>query len=241
MRMTSLAFALGATLAMGAGCPADDDDDEMTTAAATTGGQAMETGETPAETGEAPSEETGEPGTETGDPPAETGDPSTDTGEPGEDTGTDTGSNAECHDVAVLCFEEEFIPLECGSPEACDVLEVNDPSLNEFDEGPFGFENPEAATCILEGLRDGAVGLYRVAVEPGQQYSRYHWLEVLADGSVIIQASVQDDKCIDEYETWEVLRDAADFEACLLGTVEEQLDCIRAPGNATCIESDACP
>lgn len=236
MRVISLALFFGATVALGAGCPASDDDD-MTTAAGTTGTQATDTGE---ETGE-PGTDTGEPGTDTGEPGTETGEPGTETGEPGTDTGTDTGSTGDCHDVSVQCFETEFTPLACGSPETCDELEVNDPSLNEFGEEPFGFANPEAATCILESLRDGVVGTYRVAVEPGQQYSRDHRLEVLADGSVIIHASVQDDKCIDEYETWEVLRDAADFEACLLGTEEEQLDCIRDPGNATCIESDVCP
>jgi len=240
MRVISLALFFGATVAMGAGCPADDGDD-MTTAAGTTGAQATDTGEEPTDTGEEPTDTGEEPGTDTGEPGTDTGDPSTDTGEPNEDTGTDTGSTGDCHDVSVQCFETEFTPLECGSPESCDELEVNDPSLNEFDEQPFGFANPEAATCILESRRDGVVGTYRVAVEPGQQYSRDHRLEVLADGSVIIRASVQDDKCIDEYETWEVLRDAADFEACLLGTEEEQLDCIRDPGNATCIESDVCP
>ena len=230
MRVISLALFLGATVALGVGCPADDGEDMPP---GTSGGEATSTGE--------PGTDTGEPGTDTGEPGTDTGEPGTDTGEPGEDTGTETGQPSECHDVAVLCFEEEFTALECGSPVTCDVLEVNDPSLNEFDEEPFGFVNPEAATCILEGLRDGAVGTYRVTVEPGEQYSRDHRLEVLADGSVIIRASVQDDKCIDEFETWEVLRDAADFDACLLGTEEEQLDCIRAPGNDTCIESDTCP
>jgi hypothetical protein len=181
------------------------------------------------------------PGTTTGDDPDTTtgGEPST-----GEATEDSTGASADCYAPVSECSRGAFDPFECGGTPVCDTLEVNDPSLNEFDEEPFGFVNPEAATCILEGLRDRTAGTYRIEVEPGQQYSRQFDLEVLSDGSVITHRGILDDKCFDEYGAWEPLLEAAAFQACLDSADETMmLQCMTAPGDATmCIESPTvCP
>lgn len=132
----------------------------------------------------------------------------------GTETGTETDSNEACLDVSYECFFDEYEPLECGGMPMCDVLEINDPDLNEFDEEPFGFVNPEAATCILESLGAGIVGEYRIEVEPGQQYSRSFRFETLSDGSVIFRSAYQEDKGCDGRDMRGELLDADFFAGC---------------------------
>lgn len=211
------------------------DDAPGDTAAASTGGVESDT-EAPDPTG-GPGESTGAESTSTG-AATSTGD-ATSTGT--EDT---TGANAGCYAPVSWCFDNPFEPFECGGASVCDALEVEDPSLNEFDEEPFGFVNPEAATCILEGLRDATAGTYRIEVEPGQQYSRWTDIEVLGDGSVVVHGSIQSDKCIDESGTWAPLRDPQIFQDCLDSADEAMmLECMQSPGDtANCIEGPtACP
>jgi len=158
-----------------------------------------------------------------------------------EETGDMEGG---CLDSNFDCFEGFPAPLDCGSEPACEVLEVNDPSLNEFDPDPFGFVNPEAATCILEGLAAGTVGAYAIAVEPGQQNSITHRLEVLSDGTVIVRREEQEDKVCFGHENRFERQPASYFEICQQQTDEAQiLECILAAGNAAvCVDQGhVCP
>ena len=238
MRLLNLTLGLTCLAATACG---DDDDTPGDTDATPTEGAQSET-ETPDPTGGV-DESTGEPAStgargRTGGEEATTGDEAS-TGS--EDT---TGANADCYAPESSCLDKPFERFECGGASVCEALEVNDPSLNEFDEEPFGFVNPEAATCILEGLRDATAGTYRIEVEPGQQYSRWTDIEVLADGSVVVHASVQDDKCIDETGTWAPLQAGQVFQDCIDSADEAtMLDCMRAPGDAaSCIEGPTvCP
>lgn len=147
-----------------------------------------------------------------------------------EETGDQEGS---CLDDGYDCFDGVHEPFECGAELACDVLEVNDPSLNEFDPDPFGFVNPDAAACILEGLAAGSVGAYEIEVEPGQQNSISHRLEVLADGSVLFRRDVQQDKTCDGHEARLERQPASYFESCMMETDEALiLACVLGAGDA---------
>lgn len=161
-----------------------------------------------------------------------------------ESSGTETGPVGGCLDQNYNCFSGDYTPLDCGAELACDALEVNDPTLNEFDEEPFGFVNPEAATCILEALAAGEVGVYRINVEPGQQYSSVNRLEVLSDGSVVQRSEFHDDKVCNASDRRSMLQPSAYFEGCQ-AEVDESLvlDCLLAAGDpAQCVDDGAiCP
>lgn len=149
-----------------------------------------------------------------------------------------------CLDSNFDCFEGFPTPLDCGGGPTCDVLQVNDPSLNEFDEEPFGFVNPDAATCILEGLAAGTVGSYRIDVEPGQQFSISYRLEVLTDGTVIIRSESQEDKTCFGHENRFERQPASYFEACEVETDEAAiLACVLEAGDpAACVDQGhECP
>ena len=160
----------------------------------------------------------------------------------GTDTmGTDTTGQPGCLEHSSNCGDQQFEPFSCGSASPCDGLVVSDPVLNGGD-GEVSFVDPAAATCIMESLRDAVPGLYVINIEPGQQYSRSHRLEVFADATVVRYEGVFDDKCFDQWERWEVLRDAAHFEGCLaLATPAEQLFCMVDAGTGECIAADSCP
>ncbi|MCA9649991.1 MAG: hypothetical protein H6712_05180 [Myxococcales bacterium] len=156
---------------------------------------------------------------------------------------TSTGGVPGCHELTSSCSERHST-FGCGLASPCASLEVEDPSLNDFGMGPITFVNADAATCIAQSLRDGEPGLHRILVEPGQQYSRRHELELLSDGSIITRSEVFDDKCIDYLERWEQLRPPAHFEGCLAEATDEAvLACLLDAGDdAQCIEAAAvCP
>jgi hypothetical protein len=233
--MTLLVRPLGLTacaaLSLSA-CAGDDAASSETTEGMvqTTGGEDPTTGGEDPTTGENPT--TGQDPTTGGEDPTTGGEDPT------------TGGQTACYAPASNCFDNRFEPFECGGAPVCDALEVNDPSLNEFDPGDLTFVNPEAATCILEGLRDGTVGTYRINVEPGQQNSRWIEFEVLSDASVITHSAFQQDKCIDEFGSWAPLRDTAYFETCLLAADDGAMyGCLVTPGDEdNCIEADpVCP
>lgn len=183
---------------------------------------------------------TGTEGTETSLGAEETGPVSESTGPMGE-TGDMEGG---CLDSNFDCFEGFPTPLDCGGSPVCDALQVNDPTLNDFDEEPFGFLNPEAATCILEGLAAGTVGTYRIDVEPGQQYSISHRFEVLADGTVIIRSESQEDKTCFGHENRFELEPASYFEGCAAAGDEAlTLACLLGAGDAVpCVDQGhLCP
>lgn len=158
--------------------------------------------------------------------------------------GTETGGEDGCLDEVYECFGGAHEPLDCGGESVCEVLEVNDPTLNDIDREPFGFVNPEAATCILEGLAAGTVGVYEIEVEPGQQYSISHRLELLADGSLLLRSHSQEDKGCDGHERRLERRAADYFEACQQETDEALiLECVLGAGDpALCVpQGNACP
>jgi hypothetical protein len=159
----------------------------------------------------------------------------TETAGSSESTGDMEGS---CLDTSYDCFDGLHEPLECGGSLVCDVLEVNDPSLNDFDPDPFAFVNPDAATCILEGLAAGTVGTYAIAVEPGQQYSVAHRLEVLTDGTLIIRRQEQEDKTCSGHENRFEAQPASYFEACAAETDEALvLECLLGAGDSVpCVD-----
>jgi hypothetical protein len=165
--------------------------------------------------------------------------------DPSTDTESSTGPVAGgCLDESYECFKGSHEPLDCGGEPVCETLEVNDPFLNEFDEEPFGFVNPNAATCIFEGLAAGTVGAYRIRVEPGQQNSIDHRLEVLADGSVVVRREFQEDKSCSGSEHRRALQPAAYFEACQAEADDALvLECLLGAGDAeACTEDGAtCP
>lgn len=155
-----------------------------------------------------------------------------------------TGEPGGCLDESYECFVDRHTPLDCGGELLCDALEVNDPALNEFDMDPFGFVNPAAATCMLEALAAGTPGVHEIEVEPGQQNSISHRLEVLSDGSVIVRSHAQEDKTCNGVERRLVLQPASYFEACLTETDEALVyECLRGAGDAeACMEDGAvCP
>lgn len=147
-----------------------------------------------------------------------------------------------CLDSNFDCFEGFPTPLDCGGSPVCEALEVNDPTLNEFDEEPFGFLNPDAATCILEGLAAGTVGTYTIAVEPGQQNSITYRLEVLTDGTVIIRRAEQEDKTCAGHENRFEREPASYFEACAEETDEALiLECLLGAGTSCVDQGHECP
>lgn len=157
------------------------------------------------------------------------------------DTGDMEGG---CLDTSYDCFDGLHEPLECGGSLVCDALEVNDPSLNDFDPDPFAFVNPDAATCILEGLAAGTVGTYAIAVEPGQQNSIAHHLEVLTDGTLIIRSHEQQDKTCSGHENRFEPQPASYFEACAAETDEALvLECLLGAGDSVpCVDQGfECP
>lgn len=191
-------------------------------------------GETDSEptTGEQTGEQTGnETGNETGE---QTGD---ETGD--ESTGEPAGP---CLDESQTCFD--YQPLDCGAAPACDVLEIEDSSLLDPPIRQLAFINPEAATCILQGLTAGVVGEYEILREPGGQFSRYHRLEVLADGSVLVRTEAYEDINCDIIDQRLMLRPPEFFEACLNETDEQLiLDCLLTAGDPEqCVADGAiCP
>lgn len=199
-----------------------------------------------------PTDATGDASTDAS-PDTGTGDPGATSIEPSETTAMaeSTGNVAEtgdmeggCLDTNYDCFDGLHEPLDCGGSPACDVLEVNDPSLNEFDPEPFAFVNPEAATCILDGLAAGAVGAYEIAVEPGQQNSIDYRLEVLTDGTLVIRSQEQQDKTCSGHENRFVLQPASYFEACAAEAEEALvLQCLVGAGDsAPCVDQGfECP
>jgi len=178
-------------------------------------------------------------GTETSLGAEETGPVGESTGSPGE-TGDMEGG---CLDSNFDCFEGFPTPLDCGGSPVCEVLEVNDPTLNDIDgQSPFGFLNPDAATCILEGLAAGTVGTYRIDVEPGQQFSISYRLELLTDGTVIIRSESQEDKTCFGHENRFERQPAGYFEACEVETDEAQLfECMLGVGTACVDQGHVCP
>lgn len=184
---------------------------------------------------------------------ASTGEPGATSMEPGETTAgaestgntVDTGDmEGSCLDDGYDCFGGLHEPLDCGGAQLCDVLEVNDPSLNQFDPEPFTFANPDAAACILDGLAAGTVGAYRIDVEPGQQNSISHRLEVLTDGSLLIRSHAQEDKTCNGHERRLERQPASYFEACADETDDAlELACLLGAGDPeACVEQgQECP
>lgn len=195
---------------------------------------------------EASTEATGDASTSTGEPGATSSEPGETTAEV-ESTGdtVNTGDmEGGCLDTNYDCFDGIYEPLDCGGSPVCDVLEVNDPSLNEFDPEPFAFVNPDAATCILENLAAGTVGAYEIAVEPGQQNSIAHRLEVLTDGTLVIRSQEQQDKTCSGHENRFEPQPSAYFEACASETDEAAvLECLLGAGDSVaCVDQGhECP
>jgi hypothetical protein len=193
-----------------AGC-VDDGGGEETTAAQSESQSASATDTDAASTSETLGD-TEEPESTGGDPSGTTA--SAETSETGDTESPPTGW---CDVEQDECGGTEFEEFACDSPAICDVLIVNDPSLNEG-EGPVTFDNAEAATCILEALRADTVATHRFEVEPGQQYSHDWTIEAFGDGTLVVTRFSQDDKCFGQWSTWALRRDDAYFDACLQAT-----------------------
>ena len=167
------------------------------------------------------------------------------TGETGEETGdTENPVGGWCDIADDECGSTEFDTFECGGAALCDTLVVRDPSLNEFDEGPITFDNADAATCILESLRDDAAATHTIEVEPGQQYWHRWTIEALGDGTIVLSRLSQDDKCYTFVSTWALRRDDAHFEACLTAADDAAMyTCLIDPVDpAECVDAPAeCP
>jgi hypothetical protein len=138
--------------------------------------------------------------------------------------------------------ETPFERFTCGGAAVCDVLvaerDRNDPS------DALVFVNPEAATCILEGLRDATPGTYRADVSPDPQSNSTTDIEVLTDGTAIVHRRASVDKGSEETGRWAPLLEPQTFQDCLdSGDLQTILDCIENPlDDASCIEGPTvCP
>ena len=175
--------------------------------------------------------------TDTTDGPGEPGDPDHDPHDPGTSSSTGDepgGGDEECHEVQTDCGES-FEPLTCDEPEVCDTLLVDDPDLSEESE-EFGFRNPEAATCILEALRDGMPATHVVHVQPGGQYSVRWQIEVVPQRRAIVRGFHSDDDCPWNSERFAELQDASVFSTCLEADEASMYACLNEPLNwAQCL------
>ncbi len=153
--------------------------------------------------------------------------------ETGFEESTGFGKPDFCLDMQYDCFGDEYLPVNCGSELACDMLMVDQPFGNAE---ATNFVNPDAATCILDGLAAGTAGLYRVRVE--QEFNRMddYTFDVHADGSVIERIEGIDDKSCDGSDLRLALQAPDHFDGCqALGSDQLVLECLLDIGTP-----DAC-
>lgn len=165
---------------------------------------------------------------------------SSDTG--GTESGNTDGGSVlpPCNRHESACASDDVPSFDCDSPPVCDSLVVRVPD----DEvgGPVTFDNPEAATCILDALRNDVAATHRLSVRG--EYTDSIRLEALGDGTVIWRSTSWEDECYDQIETWAQRRDDAFFEACLAADDDAaQYECLRdAFDPEQCVDAPAvCP
>jgi len=147
-----------------------------------------------------------------------------------EETGAaeETGEPFACVDMQYDCFADEYQPLDCGPEPVCDRLIIDQPF---GDTEATTFVNPDAATCILDGLAAGTAGLYRVSVEIEFNRIDDYYFDVHADGAVIERIEGMDDKSCDGSDLRLALQAPDHFTGCqALGSDQLVMECLLDVG-----------
>ncbi|MEM7160380.1 MAG: hypothetical protein AAF799_46510 [Myxococcota bacterium] len=144
------------------------------------------------------------------------------TGGPGE-TGM-AGTGGDCFYMEHDC-NVNFSLEDCGAPDACDMVIYQLDSL--FPKFPVGFQDLDAADCVLDGLAAGEVGVYQIRVQDEVNFRDNYRFEVLPDGRVLRQIVLEHDKSCDATEQLTELREPDYFTQCQAETDEALLiDCL---------------
>ncbi len=122
--------------------------------------------------------------------------------------------------------------LACGSPDACSELELA--AGQPFDD--------TVSECITDGLRDRAVGTYRVHYTI-ELSSTHLQIEVLGDGTAIARRRSVGDFACGYDERWTGLAEPAYFDGCLAATEGEAMyACLDGlAGDSACVMASSCP
>lgn len=150
------------------------------------------------------------------------------------------GDGGGCHDVSMDDPDSgAFEFLACGFELPCPEVEY---MSNSDVCGMDVVYDPAAGACVIDALRDGTQGEYRIRDCPGGQSSGIVLLQVLGDDSVVWRTAEFDDAPTGWRETWRTLPDAAHFEGCSVDTVENLLACTRAILEEDCLGgTPSCP
>ena len=180
------------------------------------------------ETGDATGTETGETGDGDGDPETGDGDGEPETGdgdgEPAPDP-TPCGSMSSDDCPWQLSDLPSLLPQACGFEQPCETLTIL---------YPFGADAPTfsetAFTCVVEALRDGQPGQYRVHFDH-EDFGEYEIFEVLPERRAQWANWSPGDtgECDWDWATRSLL-DADAYQACLdaIADPTEAVDCFEA-------------
>lgn len=194
---------------------------------------------------------------------ASAGDASTgSTGATGDPVTDPTGEPLACRDdvAACCCFEVDrsdpaafTVAQRCPSAAACDPITIACANVHDGEpscpDGEISVETPEAVTCALTALRDGAAGHVRWRITdlgslsaPSPSWSEDVDLHLLADRTAFVVERERFAASLRHEDTRRIPLPAAELlDTCLTQDAIAQFGCLRtaldAPPDEVCIDA----
>ncbi len=140
-----------------------------------------------------------------------------------------------------LCRGSSFEALTCVTEAPCASFDASGDPLCDLDVDPLAIDDLAAYQCVFAGLRDRTPGVYSWTICAGTAETSEHWVQVLADGSVIAQREYFAGGDCGFAETRRTLAEPADLDACVMTTDPvTQVACLSSYALECLPQSDSC-